>query len=111
MTPTRIQRQRRSGWRLPKGAVIVSRPTLWGNPFTAADHAGRGRAVYLFRRWLGGHYPGAAERRTEILRRLPELHGKHLVCWCSLEDPCHADVLLEMANGPACVEATETGHG
>jgi hypothetical protein len=27
-----------------------------------------------------------------------ELHGKSLACWCRLDGPCHADVLLERAN-------------
>lgn len=27
-----------------------------------------------------------------------ELRGKDLVCWCPLDQPCHADVLLEIAN-------------
>ncbi len=31
-------------------------------------------------------------------RRLPELRGKNLACWCGLDQPCHADVLLELAN-------------
>ena len=26
------------------------------------------------------------------------LRGKDLACWCSLDQPCHADVLLEIAN-------------
>jgi len=30
---------------------------------------------------------------------LHELHGKHLACWCPLSQPCHADVLLEWAQG------------
>ena len=29
---------------------------------------------------------------------LSALHGKDLACWCSLDEPCHADVLLELAN-------------
>jgi len=33
----------------------------------------------------------------ELLAALPELRGKDLVCWCS-PLPCHADVLLELAN-------------
>jgi len=43
---------------------------------------------------------------------LPELieplRGKNLACWCRLDQPCHADVLLKIANAPACeaVEAT-----
>ena len=27
-----------------------------------------------------------------------ELRGKNLICSCKLEEPCHADVLLELAN-------------
>lgn len=36
--------------------------------------------------------------RNEVVRRLPELRGKDLACWCPLDKPCHADVLLELAN-------------
>jgi len=27
-----------------------------------------------------------------------ELRGKNLACWCRIGEPCHADVLLEIAN-------------
>jgi hypothetical protein len=27
-----------------------------------------------------------------------QLRGKDLACWCPLDQPCHADVLLEIAN-------------
>ncbi len=37
-------------------------------------------------------------RRTELVRRLPELRGWNLACWCGLDRPCHVDVLLELAN-------------
>lgn len=30
---------------------------------------------------------------------LQELRGHDLCCWCPLDQPCHADVLLELANG------------
>lgn len=30
---------------------------------------------------------------------LDELRGRDLACWCPLDQPCHADVLLELANG------------
>lgn len=29
---------------------------------------------------------------------LEELRGKDLACWCSPNQPCHADVLLRIAN-------------
>lgn len=36
--PKRIQLRRTKGWRKPVGAVVVSRPSVWGNPFRAADY-------------------------------------------------------------------------
>ena len=33
-----------------------------------------------------------------LRERLPELQGKNLACWCKPGAPCHADVLLELAN-------------
>ena len=35
---------------------------------------------------------------ARILADLPTLAGLHLGCFCSLDAPCHADVLLEIAN-------------
>ncbi len=39
--------------------------------------------------------------------RLPDLRGKNLACWCRLDQPCHADVLLELANAPLRCEAAD----
>jgi hypothetical protein len=36
--------------------------------------------------------------RCAILDRLHELRGCNLACWCPIGEPCHADVLLELAN-------------
>lgn len=107
MSPKRIQLKRARGWRKPEGAVVVSRPGMFGNPFTfkAADAAGYTRkgAVAAFEDWLAGnpwacgadHYE---TRRQAVLERLHELRGKDLACWCPLDQPCHADVLLRLAN-------------
>jgi len=32
---------------------------------------------------------------------LTQLRGKNLACWCDDKGPCHADVLLELANARA----------
>jgi len=45
-------------------------------------------------------YEPTDERRQMILARLHELRWKNLACWCGLDKPCHADVLLELANKP-----------
>ena len=40
-------------------------------------------------------------RRTLALPKRPDLaplRSKDLVCWCPLDQPCHVDVLLELAN-------------
>jgi Domain of unknown function (DUF4326) len=92
---------------MPPDTIYVGRPSRWGNPFTAeqAQEAGyrdgRGMAVYGFRQMMKGdpdfarHHPN---QRQAILDSLPDLRGKNLCCWCPLDQPCHADVLLELAN-------------
>ena|ERR1035437_7044 len=87
-TPKRIQRRRTKGWRMPEGAVYVGRPTKWGNPFTV-DEYGREEAISIFK------YNLTDEQKQNA--RL-ELRGKDLACFCPLDQPCHADVLLELAN-------------
>lgn len=83
---------------MPPDTVKVDRSTKWGNPFLVfqGDVA---FAVGAFRRWLDGEEkPYLDARRSGVLRDLPQLRGKKLACWCPLDRPCHADVLLELAN-------------
>ncbi len=88
-TPHRVQRSRAKGWRMPEGAVYVGRPTKWGNPFAGdGGQSWRAAAVEAFR--LDNHRRPASD--------FAELRGRTLVCWCPLNEPCHADVLLEIAN-------------
>lgn len=99
----RIQRRRTKGWRKPEGAVVVSRPTKWGNPFDWRDaldaDTARMVATVHYQAWLDGDRPWVEpERRQWILNHLHELRGHDLCCWCPPGEPCHADVLLEIAN-------------
>jgi hypothetical protein len=119
--PVRIQRKRTKGWRMPEGAVYVGRGTAYGNPFRIYEHCkgsdwgvedtgrfflpyGHGwtrigaarAAVNLYRQELDAAYPEGSTAR-EILAL--NLRGRDLACWCPLDQPCHADVLLEVANG------------
>lgn len=99
--PKRIQRKRTKGWKMPENAVYVGRPTLWGNRYRIGTHSntlGRAvattdEAVRLYRDviWCGAH-------QHAYIREC--LRGKDLACWCPLDQPCHADVLLELANQP-----------
>lgn len=83
---------------MPEGAVYVGRPTIFGNPFPVNDDY---NALAMFRRWIEGKRGtgGGGLRRLALLVRLAELRGKDLACWCKDGDPCHADILLELANG------------
>lgn len=117
--PKRIQRKRTKGWRMPEGAVYVGRPSKWGNPYWHAQRFySTALALDLFRgtanghwnpalvpdfapvrEWYKDHYSwvcGVGWHPVEAIRR--ELRGKDLACWCPLDQPCHADVLLEIAN-------------
>jgi hypothetical protein len=97
--PVRIQRKRSRGWKAPAGAVYVGRPSKWGNPFIIHANSTAERAVAKFRdMYLDGTVrPGwASTASIEDIRH--ELRGKDLMCWCPLDQPCHADVLLEIAN-------------
>src|ERR671910_1566768 len=93
VTPRRLQLSRKPGWRKPSEAVVVSRPSRWGNPYPVATF-GRDQAVALFRRYLADH-PELVEAARQ------ELAGKDLACWCKPGELCHADIWLEVANGKA----------
>lgn len=108
--PIRIQLSRKKGWRMPPNTVKVSRPGKWGNPFRIGETVQRfskekicetihigdaATAVSLFR----DYYEAAFARHPELMcPAFNEIRGKNLACWCALDAPCHADVLLDLAN-------------
>lgn len=105
MKPKRIQLSRAKGWRMPPNTVKVDRTTNWGNPHTLKslreemDACGMGMSLSLQQGVLVERFkeycpPGSP--LAEAARRV--LRGKDLACWCKLDQPCHADVLLELAN-------------
>jgi hypothetical protein len=106
-TPRRIQRKRTRGWRMPANTVYVGRPGKWGNPFYPQHSYVVDRAsalgieptvhVVLSCYREGLHRPSMLRISADDVRR--DLRGKNLACWCPLDKPCHADILLEVANG------------
>ena len=96
---------------MPAGAIYVGRPTKWGNPWRIYDDGvmdrlptafGRALAVTAYREWVAG------QRASTMIPQPPPtvdeiraaLAGHDLVCWCP-PGPCHADVLIELANAEA----------
>ena len=123
--PVRIQRKRTKGWRLPENTVCVTRPRPWGNPFRIGgwfmvgdpDPKARFRMSWCEARdeEIANLTPGkftlieTASQAVSMFRRmcesghftreqLEEIRGKNLACFCKEVAPCHADVLLELAN-------------
>ena len=100
--PERIQRKRTAGWRMPVGAVYVGLPSKWGNEVKYKGDSAKEVAWFrdmLARAPLGNsnsNWGQPGETVYDTIRR--ELGGKDLACWCALDQPCHADVLLEIAN-------------
>lgn len=82
---------------MPANTVRVSRPGPWGNPYRIGDVdpasgkpiPDRATAVRLYEQ----HLTPALRARIRA-----ELKGKNLGCWCPLDGPCHADLMLRIAN-------------
>lgn len=111
--PVRIQLSRRKGWRMPRNTVKVDRSTKWGNPFIVGRQGDREYCVKLFIYTITGFHclscgTACGERQEALMTVLlaeknagyPTLRGKNLACWCAPGAPCHADVLLIVANRP-----------
>ena len=96
---------------MPDGSVYVGRPSKWGNPFAIGEpfeaveeEGGQKVGTYVCRtaEQAVEHFTGWTDQDSTVdlredVRR--ELRGKDLACWCRLDQPCHADVLLKIANG------------
>jgi hypothetical protein len=92
-TPRRVQLRRIKDWRKPEGSIVVTRWSKWANPFIIGE-AGipdAKSALKLYRMFM--RFPG-----NLLIGLLPELRGHELVCYCQPDQPCHSDVLIELAN-------------
>ena len=119
IAPQRIRLSRAKGFNLHAAslacngcpALSVARPGKWGNPYRIGDTVDKpgfdddsqkvevtdqAVAVALFREWMD---PALKQRGAAVLHvALDELRGNNLACWCELGTPCHADILLALAN-------------
>lgn len=126
MTPKRIQRKRTKGWTMPEDTIYVGRPTKWGNPFRYqngfiycnASHnrkildpwilyynepydkeTGLNTIIRLYEDWI---YGIAKDKVIPCPFTLEDIklafQGLDLACWCPENKPCHANVLLKIAN-------------
>lgn len=128
MKAKRIQRKRIKGWKKPKNSIIVDRTSKWGNPFKLegdmiycdASHRrkilspwvcfnehlyskedGIMQVIDLYKNWVTGSMDDGQIVRPPLFTIediKDELRGKDLICFCPINTPCHADILLEIAN-------------
>lgn len=122
MAPVRVQLSRTKGWRMPANTVVVSRPSKWGNPFDwqvaqeewgGSEFEAKAAVAMIYRDWLimaepERFHPDLRGQRVAILASYCDIRGKNLGCWCAVGQPCHADVLLELANSNDGGEAVHT---
>lgn len=113
MRPQRIQLSRAAGWRMPPNTVKCDRTTRYGNPYRIGEKVD----LKQIRRWGWEISPAGktvvCADAYEAVRRFThclafdeaihqfireELGGKNLACWCGLDDPCHVDPILRLAN-------------
>jgi Domain of unknown function (DUF4326) len=136
--PRRIQRSRARGWRMPENTIYVGRPSRWANMFWPGQRVivpgawGSKASPYLGCRARGPYGPTGRTYRISVVRDLadavdlfasyvhadpsgwpPEeiqasLGGYDLACWCPLDKPCHADVLLDLANLTSAGQASHS---
>ena len=110
----RIQRKRTKGWRMPPNTVYVGRGSKWGNQFyvdpehimdthNPPEHIASlfacktaEEAIKKYKETNVGRWGIKNDLRIETIRK--ELKGKNLACWCRLDQVCHGDILLELAN-------------
>lgn len=111
-TPHRVQRKRIKGWKMPPNTVSVTRPGKWGNPFKVVGEEGHwfvvnenDEPIITFERrgealdcCLGNYKEYISHEHNLARVNVFELKGKNLACFCPLDQPCHADILLELAN-------------
>ena len=109
---------------MPTDTIYVGRPSQWGNPFKVGGFLNAWGAAFIAIE-LGGMTSDGVHKiynsgifdkpitlkdslkyyelwiRFRIKRQnidIKKLKGKNLACFCALESPCHADILLKLAN-------------
>ena len=117
--PVRVQLKRTKGYKMPPNTKSVTRPGKFGNPYKIGMHnvwdikdmkTGKSLKDYLIKKNGENRYHDIEDvllaykqkiKASQAMQRVIKhyLRGKNLACFCPLDKPCHADILLEVANG------------
>jgi hypothetical protein len=116
--PIRVQRKQAKGYKMPINTKSVTRPHKFGNPYKIGMNnvwdikdreTGKSLKDILIAKNGENKYHTvedtllafcekikASAAMQRVIKR--ELFGKNLACFCPISSPCHADILLEVAN-------------
>lgn len=106
----RVQRSRKKGAKLPSNTLVVTRPTIWGNPWEGQD------AVAAYKMFVEQVIDGVLCVQTiESALRVKRIFEKpidewkdlrsrmfvfdrhqitfRVACWCPVDAKCHGDVI------------------
>lgn len=104
--PKRIQRRRTKGFKLPENTICVDRTSKWGNPFIVGEFGTKRECIHAHFALLSGYINVVKKPSIKVQQdyynyvasNIEKLKDKNLACFCKDGEPCHADVLLELAN-------------
>lgn len=67
--------------------IYIGRGSIWGSPFYIGKDGTREEVISKYEIYIMSH--------PELIKRLPEIAGKILGCWCKPK-ACHGDILVKM---------------
>lgn len=70
--------------------VYIGRPSGFGNPFIVGRDGTRDEVIAKHREYMYNN--------PELMETARALKGKVLGCYCWSDQPCHGDVLIEIAD-------------
>jgi Domain of unknown function (DUF4326) len=105
----RIQIRHAKEWQQPPNTVRTDTPSLWANPFhthgddIALHSLHSDLAFSMFEDMIVKCHGWVAHRgHVKVVISVADvrerLKGKNLACTCALDQQCHADLLLKIAN-------------
>ena len=81
--------------KMPPNTKLVSRASRWGNPVKVSSTVSQSKAVEMFVARVDNF---RHTRPDDFEEWIAPLRGYDLACACEVGTPCHADVLLELAD-------------
>lgn len=70
--------------------IFIGRPSPYGNPFIIGENGTRKEVLAKFKEYF--------KHLSTSNLLLDDLNNKKIACWCSMDQSCHGDILIELFN-------------